>query len=71
MAPNIKLTRLAGGTFLIVPLQHRGDAADRAIKSMQHPVHSLDLPESLRKKITTKGFKISKKVAAAALEGIA
>jgi len=37
----------------------------------EHPVHSLDLPESLRLKIQSKGFKISRKVALQALEGIA
>lgn len=36
-----------------------------------HPVHSLDLPESLRLRIKSKGFKLGKRIATQALEGIA
>lgn len=36
-----------------------------------HPVHSIDFPPSLIEKIKSKGFKMSKKIAQEALEGIA
>jgi len=53
--------------------QNEVDWANRQFELMKErtPVHSLDLPESLRQKIQTKGFKISRKIALQALEGIA